>query len=115
MRLADLERTALPMTSLTTDDLRTEIEAAWEGREGLSPDTRGPARTAVEETLALLDAGKLRVAERQDDGRWETRQWAKQAILLAFRLNPNTVMHAGAFGGGLGPYWDKIPNKFEGW
>ena len=33
-------------------DLETEIEAAWENREALSPDTRGPARTAVVEHLA---------------------------------------------------------------
>ncbi|MFI4975693.1 MAG: 2,3,4,5-tetrahydropyridine-2,6-dicarboxylate N-succinyltransferase [Caulobacterales bacterium] len=103
------------MSALTTDDLRTEIEAAWEARETLSVHTRGPARTAVDETIALLDAGRLRVAYRDAEGRWETRQWVKQAILLSFRLNPNTVMHAGAFGGGLGPYWDKVPNKFDGW
>ena len=102
------------MTDLNIDDLKTEIEAGWEAREGLNTDTRGPIRTAVDETIALLDAGKLRVAEKID-GVWETRQWAKQAILLSFRLNPNTVMRSGALGGGIGPWWDKVPSKFEGW
>jgi len=104
------------MTTISFADLQAEIEAAWEQREALGPATEGPVRTAVEETVALMDAGKLRAAERLDDGRWETRAWAKQAVLLSFRLNPNQVMRAGALGGnGLGPWWDKVPSKFEGW
>ena len=99
------------MTALTFDDLKTEIESAWEARDGVSTATKGPVRTAVDETLRLLDEGRLRVAERAEDGQWEVRQWAKQAILLSFRLNPNSVMHAGA----PGPYWDKVPTKFDGW
>ena len=99
------------MTALTFDDLKTEIEAAWEARDGISTATTGPVRTAVDETLRLLDEGRLRVAERAEDGQWEVRQWAKQAILLSFRLNPNSVMHAGP----PGPYWDKVPTKFDGW
>ena len=103
------------MTDITFADLETEIVAAWERRESLGPDTQGPVRTAVEETLLLLDSGKLRAAERQQDGRWASRQWAKQAILLSFRLNPNQVMRAGALGDGIGPWWDKVPSKFDGW
>jgi len=104
------------MTEIATADLRTEIEAGWEAREGVSPAITGPLRTAVEETLLLLDSGKLRAAERGPDGGWVTHQWAKQAILLSFRLNPNQVMRAGALGGGgVGPWWDKVPSKFEGW
>ena len=99
------------MTALTFDDLKTEIEAAWEARDGISTATTGPVRTAVDETLRLLDEGRLRVAERAEGGQWEVRQWAKQAILLSFRLNPNSVMHAGP----PGPYWDKVPTKFDSW
>ncbi len=97
--------------SVTFADLKTEIEAAWADRDGVSVATRGPVRTAVEETLRLLDRGELRVAERGADGVWTTHQWAKQAILLSFRLSPNRVMHAGP----PGPYWDKVETKFEGW
>jgi 2,3,4,5-tetrahydropyridine-2,6-dicarboxylate N-succinyltransferase len=96
------------MTAISPDDLRTEIEAAWAARDGLSTITKGPVRTAVEETLNLLDAGRIRVAERDEDGRWRVNQWVKEAILLSFRLNPNQVMRPG-------PYWDKVPLKFEGW
>jgi 2,3,4,5-tetrahydropyridine-2-carboxylate N-succinyltransferase len=97
-------------------DLRTEIEAGWERRAELGPAVTGPIRTAVDETILALDAGKLRAATRGDDGAWTTHQWVKQAILLSFRLNPNQVMRAGAIGGGgVGPWWDKVPSKFEGW
>jgi 2,3,4,5-tetrahydropyridine-2-carboxylate N-succinyltransferase len=99
------------MTAITPDDLKLEIEAAWDARTNVSTETTGPVRTAVEETLRLLDAGKIRVAEKVD-GEWVVHQWAKQAILLSFRLNPNEVMRSG---GGVGPWWDKVPSKFEGW
>jgi 2,3,4,5-tetrahydropyridine-2-carboxylate N-succinyltransferase len=101
-------------TEVGLADLQVEIEAAWENREALSPETRGPARTAVVETLALLDAGKTRVAAKVD-GEWVVRQWLKKAVLLSFRLNPNVVMRAGELGGGVGPWWDKVGNKFDGW
>jgi 2,3,4,5-tetrahydropyridine-2-carboxylate N-succinyltransferase len=99
------------MTSITAEDLKTEIEQAWAARDGVSTATTGPVRTAVEETLQRLDAGELRVAARGTDGRWEVQQWVKQAILLSFRLNPNAVVHGPA----PGPFWDKVPTKFAGW
>ena len=60
------------MTELTTADLQTEIEAAWAAREAVGVDTKGPVRTAVDEVIRLIDAGKLRVAEKID-GTWTTR------------------------------------------
>jgi 2,3,4,5-tetrahydropyridine-2-carboxylate N-succinyltransferase len=93
------------------DDLQRAIEAAWEDRESVSTTTKGPVREAVLETLERLDAGRLRVAERDAGGQWNVRQWAKQAILLYFRLTPNALIEADA----PGPYWDKIPLKFAGW
>jgi 2,3,4,5-tetrahydropyridine-2-carboxylate N-succinyltransferase len=90
------------------DDLKRAVEAAWAARDTISTATQGEARDAVNETLARLDAGTLRVAERGADGDWSVNQWAKEAILLSFRLNPNMVMEPG-------PYWDKVPLKFEGW
>ncbi len=92
-------------------DLQAAIETAWEARDGVSTATKGEVRDAVDQTLELLDAGRIRVAERGDDGAWTVHQWIKQAILLSFRLNGNTVMESGV----LGPYWDKVPTKFQGW
>ncbi|OYX04756.1 MAG: 2,3,4,5-tetrahydropyridine-2,6-dicarboxylate N-succinyltransferase [Caulobacter vibrioides] len=102
------------MTAVSLADLQTEIEAAWEARADVSAATTGPVRTAVDEALRLLDNGEARVAEKID-GEWFTHQWLKKAVLLSFRLNPNTVMRSGALGGGVGPWWDKVPNKFDGW
>jgi 2,3,4,5-tetrahydropyridine-2-carboxylate N-succinyltransferase len=99
---------------LSLGDLQVEIEAGWEARETLTPNTEGPVRTAVEESLRRLDSGEARVAEKID-GAWTVRQWLKQAILLSFRLNANQVMRPGAMGDAVGPWWDKVPNKFDGW
>ena len=42
--------------------LEAAIEAAWEARDGITPDTRGETREAIEHTLDALDSGKLRGA-----------------------------------------------------
>ncbi len=94
-----------------SQDLKSIIEAAWENRDAVNVQTTGEVREAVDETLNRLDSGTLRVASRQDDGTWVTHQWAKQAILLSFRLNANQLIDADA----PHPYWDKIPLKFTGW
>ena len=102
------------MSAINLADLQVEIEAGWQARDSLTTETRGPVRTAVEESLRHLDGGTARVAEKIE-GHWVVRQWLKQAILLSFRLNPNQMMRAGAMGGEFGPWWDKVPGKFEGW
>ena len=94
-----------------SEDRKHIIEAAWEVRDTLNVATKGEVRDAVRETIDQLDGGILRVASRGDDGVWTTHQWAKQAILLSFRLNPNELM----VGDAPGPYWDKVPSKFTGW
>ena len=90
---------------------RTEIEAAWEARDGIGPATQGAARQAVDAAIAALDAGRARVAERGDDG-WHVHQWLKKAVLLSFRLN---AMEPISGGPGAAHWWDKVPSKFSGW
>ncbi len=99
------------MSKPSTAGLKAEIEAAWEARDGITISTRGRVREAVEETLAMLDSGALRCAERGADGAWSVHQWTKQAILLSFRLRPNELMKADL----PGPFFDKVPGKFQGW
>jgi 2,3,4,5-tetrahydropyridine-2-carboxylate N-succinyltransferase len=96
---------------ITADDLKNEIEQAWAARDGIGAETKGPVRTAVEETLERLDRGELRTAEKGADGAWVVREWVKQAILLSFRLSPNAIVHAAP----PGAYWDKVPTKFAAW
>ena len=93
------------------NDLKTVIEAAWEDRDAITHATKGPVRDAVLETIERLDAGTLRVAQREADGTWVTNPWAKQAILLFFRLTPNQLTASDT----PGPYWDKVPMKTTGW
>jgi 2,3,4,5-tetrahydropyridine-2-carboxylate N-succinyltransferase len=93
-------------------DLQSTIEAAWEARAEVNVATTGAVREAVVEALELLDSGKARVAEKTGND-WHVHQWLKKAVLLSFRLHPNTVM--GADTGGTGPWFDKVATKFTGW
>ena len=69
---------------MSNAQLETAIEAAWEARDSITPQTTGETREAIQDTLNALDSGSLRVAERQDNGDWHVNQWAKKAVLLSF-------------------------------
>ena len=90
--------------------LRSLVEGAFENRQAISTATKGEVREAVDETLDLLDAGKVRVAEKQN-GAWIVNQWLKMAVLLSFRLNDTEIMP----GPGASSWWDKVPSKFANW
>jgi 2,3,4,5-tetrahydropyridine-2-carboxylate N-succinyltransferase len=94
--------------SAQTQQLASVINAAWEQRSELSPG-QAPAEVveAVEQTIAQLNKGALRVATREGVGQWETHQWIKKAVLLSFRLKDNDIMRAGDLG-----FFDKVPTKF---
>jgi len=94
-----------------SDDLRAVIEAAWDARDGVGPDTKGEVRQAVDKALALLDAGEARVAGKSGDG-WIVNQWLKKAVLLSFRFNDNVLIGDGPGGAN---WWDKVPSKFTHW
>jgi 2,3,4,5-tetrahydropyridine-2-carboxylate N-succinyltransferase len=94
-----------------TDQLAKIIDAAWDARDGISSFTQGEVRDAVQTTLAGLDDGSLRVAEKIA-GSWQVHQYLKKAVLLSFRLNDNIVVDGGASGA---PAYDKVPSKFSGW
>ncbi|MCK5502844.1 MAG: 2,3,4,5-tetrahydropyridine-2,6-dicarboxylate N-succinyltransferase, partial [Tritonibacter mobilis] len=97
---------------MSNAQLETAIEAAWEARDTITPATKGETRDAIEATLAALDSGKLRVAEKQDSGDWHVNQWAKKAVLLGFRLKDMEEQSGGPQGAG---WWDKVDSKFKGW
>ncbi|MCW5626872.1 MAG: 2,3,4,5-tetrahydropyridine-2,6-dicarboxylate N-succinyltransferase [Burkholderiales bacterium] len=86
---------------------QTLIEEAWENRTAINPASAPVAlKQAVAEVIAGLDAGRLRVAEKQG-GDWITHQWIKKAVLLSFRLEDNAVIRDGYTN-----YFDKVPAKF---
>jgi 2,3,4,5-tetrahydropyridine-2-carboxylate N-succinyltransferase len=87
--------------------LQATIEAAFDNRANISPklvDARVAA--AIEESIALLDSGQLRVAEKQGDA-WVVNQWLKKAVLLYFRTHDNVAMDAG-----YTRFYDKVPLKY---
>ena len=95
--------------------LASVIDAAWEKRAEINAATKGEVRDAVNEALAALDSGTMRVAERRLDVEgpeaWVVNQWLKKAVLLSFRLN-DMAMISGAPGGAS--WWDKVDSKFLG-
>ncbi len=89
------------------NDLQQTIEAAFERRAELTPRNADTVvREAVDEALALLDAGEARVAEKKD-GRWVVNEWLKKAVLLSFRLQDNRLMD-----GGFTRFYDKVEPKY---
>jgi 2,3,4,5-tetrahydropyridine-2-carboxylate N-succinyltransferase len=92
-------------------ELERAIEAAWDDRDAITPQTGGAARAAIETTLEALDKGAVRVAEPRN-GAWHVNQWAKKAVLLGFRLQDMGAQGGGPQGGG---WWDKVDSKFKGW
>ena len=90
--------------------LRTRIEQAWDMRDTLSPASIGDVRASVDEALAGLDDGSLRVAEPRNGG-WVVHSWLKMAVLLSFRLYGSHTMPgiAGASS------FDKLALKSAGW
>jgi 2,3,4,5-tetrahydropyridine-2-carboxylate N-succinyltransferase len=63
----------------------------------------------VDQAIALLDSGAVRVAEKID-GRWQVHEWLKKAVLLSFRLNDNEP-----FAAGYTQFYDKVPLKYAGY
>lgn len=95
---------------MSTSDLQTAIDAAWEARDQITVSTKGEVRDAVETALQMLDSGKGRVAEKTSEG-WQVNQWLKKAVLLSFRLNDMAPISGGPNGSS---WFDKVPSKFEG-
>jgi 2,3,4,5-tetrahydropyridine-2-carboxylate N-succinyltransferase len=91
-------------------DMQAQIESLWERRETISPASGAEVRGPIEAVLDLLDSGRLRVAEPGPEG-WVVNAWAKQAVLLSFRLNDSAPMP----GAGGAPVFDKVDMKCAGW
>ena len=88
--------------------LQEVIDLAWEARTEISAINAPEVREAVEQVIADLNGGRLRVAERLGVGQWQVHQWVKKAVLLSFRLSDNKAMRAGDLG-----FYDKVPTKFS--
>ena len=97
---------------MTRADLQSNIEALAANPSGV----RGDAGKAIDEVIALLDVGELRVCE-PNDGSWTTNAWVKRAILLYFArydsIRVGDTLPDGMAGATGAPptYFDKLPTK----
>ena len=84
------------------ENYKSIIENAWNQRELLQDEA---VQQAVNEVIALLDQGKLRVAEPKD-GQWVVNEWVKKAVILYFPIRKMETMEVGML-----EFHDKIPLK----
>ena len=101
---------------MSTEQLQSVIDAAWDNRDTITPNTTGEIRDAIETALDGLDSGTFRVAEKTG-GAWQVNQWLKKAVLLSFRIYDMAPMPGGPTDPGRGeaPWFDKVAPKFAGW
>ena len=84
-------------------NLSALVEAAWEDRSRLSEPA---TRAAIEDVIAHLDRGDIRVAEPGPDGTWQVNQWVKKAVILYFPIRQMETIEVPPF-----EFHDKIPLK----
>ncbi len=82
--------------------LQNIIEQAWENKTLLQETA---TQNAIREVIELLDSGKLRVAEPNDNG-WQVNEWVKKAVVMYFPIQKMETLEAGIF-----EYHDKMPLK----
>ena len=86
---------------------RKLIEAAFEERKTITPESAGPELVAaIEKSISGLEQGVLRVAEPCRDG-WQVNEWLKKAVLLYFRIRHNEIID-----GSASRYFDKVPLRW---
>lgn len=82
--------------------LQELIEKTWNDRELLKSKE---SQEAIREVVALLDKGKLRVAEPIASG-WQVNEWVKKAVILYFPIQQMETIEVGPF-----EFHDKIALK----
>ena len=100
------------VTKMDTEQLKNIIEKNFKEINKINPQTKGELPEVIKEIIDLLDQGKIRVAEKNNN-EWIVNQWVKQAILLSFKINEMENLS--------GPYsswYDKahlLKGKTAGW
>lgn len=83
-------------------EIQKTIEQAWENRELLKENS---IQQTIREVVEMLDKGKLRIAEKIEEG-WKVNEWLKKAVILYFPINQMETTEVGPF-----EYHDKIALK----
>ena len=88
-------------------DIDKIINDAWENKDQINPNSDKKIKDTINQIIADLDSGKVRVAEKID-GEWITHQHIKKAIMLSFRVYENDILS--------GPYsvWRDRQNLLKG-
>lgn len=103
---APIKKTVKPAKNLkqqTAHNLDAIIESTF---AQANHDYSKAQKSAILQTIQLLDRGEVRVAQRGADGYWVTNEWVKKAILLYFRIQQLKTVKAGEL-----TFYDKIPLK----
>jgi 2,3,4,5-tetrahydropyridine-2-carboxylate N-succinyltransferase len=88
-----------------------ELEGEIEALAADPRDLKGKAGRVIDEVIAALDDGRLRVCEPDGDG-WTTHVWIKQAILLYFqRRDVEWIPSGGPSESHTLVFYDKLPTK----
>ena len=87
------------------------INKAWEIKDQINKGSDKSIIDAINETIHLLNEGKITVAE-PDGNDWKINDWIQKGILLSFRVNDRKIIG--------GPYnaWNDfshLPGKTAGW
>ena len=94
---------------MNIDKFEKIINNSFDNKEKININSEQTVISAINETIELVDQGKIRVAEKKGNG-WFVNQWIKKAILLSFKINKMEIMR--------GPYttwYDKVPGKSVNW
>ena len=84
------------------DKLQKIIEKAWDDKNLLNEEI---TKNAINQVVALLDNGKLRVAEPLANS-WKVNEWVKKAVVMYFPIQKMETIEVGPF-----EFHDKIPLK----
>ncbi|MCG8578113.1 MAG: 2,3,4,5-tetrahydropyridine-2,6-dicarboxylate N-succinyltransferase [Flavobacteriales bacterium] len=74
--------------------MQSIIEEAWNNREMLE---QAEVQQAINEVIAQLDSGQLRVAEPLADGNWQVNEWVKKAVVMYFPIRKMETIEVGPF------------------
>ena len=66
---------------MNTNSFEKIINESWNNRNKVNSKSDKKIINAINKTIDLLDAGKIRVAEKKEND-WSVNQWIKKAILL---------------------------------
>ena len=92
-------------------EINNRIDEAFENINGVDSHSDAAIVSAINEVIGELDAGSIRVANKNGED-WIVNETVKKAILLYFRVNDMKLISGSP---GNSNWWDKIDSKFLNW